>query len=228
MGIYDIMSIHAAKTGDVQTMQYLFITNKNHLDYLKIGNVAAKYGKLEIIKLLDKYFPLHGIQYISKAVKHNNIEVVKYIVEQTNFVNIYNKIGIYAAMYNNFLIMKWAVENGANDLDMFASVTAKYGYIELLKWLILKGANKFNMMNLFAAEGGNVDVVMFLFEKGSNNVNDVYYVAKDFKHEKLCEYLRKEKSVKDDEVDVTMVERILYPVKKLFSYVNFIPIGRKE
>lgn len=220
MGIYDIMAINAARTGDVQTMQYLFIGNKSKLDYLKIGKVAAKNGKLEIIKLLDKYFPLNGIQYIAKAVKFNHLEIVKYISEQTNFVNIHNKIGTYAAMYNNFLIMKWAVDNGANDFNMFASVAAKYGYIELLKWLLLNGADKINMITLFATEGGNLDIVKFLLEKGATNANDIYYIAKDLKHQKICDYLVKEKGIKDiDQTSESLINKVLYPLKKIFHYI---------
>lgn len=217
MGIYDIMSIQAATNGDIQTMQYLIITNKTAIDYLKIGKIASKNGKIEIIKLMDKYFPLNGLQYISKAVKYNHIDIVKYIVEKTNFVNIYNKVGIYASKYNNFLVMKWVVDNGADDFNMFASVSAKYGYIELLKWLLLKGANKMNMIALFAAEGGNVDIVKFLLESGATNKYDIYLVAKTHNHEELCKYLRNDAGIKDEN-STSIFSKLLNPFKKILMF----------
>jgi hypothetical protein len=108
---------------------------------------AAKRGNLDIVKL---------------AVKRGLGIGIKKFLGYT--INNFNPVLEHSASHGHLDIVKYAIDNGADDLDNAMYYAAREGQLSIVKFLVDKGADNFKSSIESAAELGQFKVVKFLVE----------------------------------------------------------------
>jgi ankyrin repeat protein len=119
--------------------------------------------------LLVKYLNLEDP--IESAAKDGYIDIVEYFINRGGD----SSTAIYpAALYGHFDLIKYIVDN-YNYPDVYLedalTAAAEGGHLEILVFLMNKGYTNGGLLH-YAAKGGHIDVIKFLIDKGYNNWND--------------------------------------------------------
>ena len=126
----------------------------------------------------------YGNRYLYDAIRHNDIEKVKFLIENgvdVNEKNLLGKTPLYEAASSGYLeLVKFLVEKGADvNAKTNNGVTALHdaaynGYLEIEKFLVEKGADINAKTNSGrtplheAASGNKLEALKFLVEKNAD------------------------------------------------------------
>ena len=116
------------------------------IDQVKTMRWACSEGELDLVKSLVKQGIDVNIDYgrpLDNAVKFNQIDVIRYLIEQGANVNRTNNLS-HAVVSDNYGMVKLLLENGANihaqeDSALFS--TCDHRGTEMLELLLENGAN---------------------------------------------------------------------------------------
>lgn len=132
-------------------------------DYSYIAEGAAAGNHLYLVKYAVEMGARNYEDIVLLAAKYGNLDVIKYIASISTFdllfENIYNRIAPIVAEYGHDNIVKFAIENGADNYQGIANGAAKYGNLEMVKFAVSNGANNFNEIAKRAAKGGHLIIV---------------------------------------------------------------------
>ncbi|XP_051155863.1 putative ankyrin repeat protein RF_0381 [Leptopilina boulardi] len=206
--------ITAIQKNDVKVVKQLLNNrDKSNLTYKTVTPLlyAAKYGHLEIVKLLFS----HGYQKIEIrkgnnrtplyfAVKNSHVNIVKYLVENDSKINLSNRDRHFLArkcILNNRLdILKCLIDSneGINYVDSSSKTLLHYsaanGYLDILKYLIECGAEinvecKESPLHC-AVKAGHVSIIRELLVKGTDfPFSDIIHIAAEKGSEQILKIL---------------------------------------
>ena len=118
---------------------------------------------------------------IENGITNNNLKNIKTITD----------VLLYATEYNNIVIIKWSLKNGANVHsygDRALRYASRTGYLEIVKLLLDRGANihAYNDMALqLAADNDHFEIVKLLIASGAD-VSTLYYCGTHHVGENSC------------------------------------------
>ncbi len=141
-------------------------------------------GHLDIIKYLIKEKNLHYDNYdvLYDAVRHRQVDIIKYLVENganPNILNIFNFLLEYRS--GNLELLKTLIDNDVDiNIDNGAALknSIQSGSFDIVQFLIENGA-KINLIDNWSLEmaalNGNFNILNFLEKKGLNiNYSKLY------------------------------------------------------
>lgn len=105
------------------------LDNHNIDNIQKLGNTAASFGHLEILKYFISLGANDYAYMVKKALKHDHLNVIKYLLESGLYINI-NNIAIAAVKNHNDKILIYALMKGANNYNVLKSLSLLLHYIE--------------------------------------------------------------------------------------------------
>jgi len=139
---------------------------------------ACTAGDLDVLQYINKFdiqSQIYGGIYI--AIKNNNLNVIKFIHQNYNYLFKEFKQGIeYAAHYNNIEILKYYCENNFtidfNLLKEAISGVPKIEVITLICERLPHDENLFNKIISLAAEHGRLSILQHYHSLGANITYD--------------------------------------------------------
>jgi len=134
---------------NVDTINYL-----TNLKYNHIANVAARHGHLKLVK----YFVAQGLD-INERPEHRYGDLYDYLNNPT----LDN-----AVHYNNLNVVKYLVEQGAKISDYNMNHAVQTGNLTLVNYLYLQGGNIYEGANtlLYVAIAQNINMIEYFINKG--------------------------------------------------------------
>ncbi len=186
----------ACDSGNVKLIRavcdYDIINHQNENGYTLLS-IACMRNDILMIKSLLKFLPdtniktNDGFSPLMFAIKNNNLETVKLLIENGANVNDQKGIGsslMYACSYGFYEIIDLLISNNAKlntvdgDKNNLLMIASKEGYLKIAKYLIGKNINV-NEVNkignnalMFAILSNNIDIVKLLIK---NDVDINWY-----------------------------------------------------
>jgi ankyrin repeat protein len=150
---------------------YLFSPKHKEIYYGNMNNdnklkKAIKFNELGMVRYFveEKGFKISD-DAVGIAGKNRHLDMVKYLVEKGAEIN-YGAVSD-ALIDKNLALVKYLVENGGKINDGAVTSAAYSGDLDLVTYLVEKGATIDGAAVQSAVYGGNLDVVTYLVEKGA-------------------------------------------------------------
>lgn len=116
-------------------------------------NIACMYGKLEYIKRLGDYAEYHD--GCAKAIQYNHFPVVQYL-----FLRKKQRLQYLASQPNTIVF-----NDSLDLLNYILMVASRYGRTEIVKFAIENGADNITQTGLWAVYCGHLDTLKILMEE---------------------------------------------------------------
>ena len=134
----------------------------------KVAIISHSIKNMNIDELMRKYGDTEILFY---AVKHNQTDIVKLMLEKILDIDYYNIALEYAAESGNITIIKLLIEYGANDYDNVLIIAAKIGRIDIVELMLAFGAKDYTSALEYASRGGHINIVKLMIKKGADHYN---------------------------------------------------------
>lgn len=130
-----------------------------------VANAAISGGQLKFLqKLKATYYYRPDPAACTLAVRHNHIEILKWLRNYVNYKNIYDD----AIKYGSLDILQWAVMRGIKGLSYrHCHLAAFNGQLEIVQWFYHSKRFTFEeMMCTMAARGNKLEILKWLRSVG--------------------------------------------------------------
>ncbi len=160
---------------------------------------------------LFKMYPVINNLLVYSA-KEGELPLVIYSISKGADINEYSGLALrWAAEANHYEIVKYLVENGANDISLAFLNASMEGNIDIVKYLVEKGANihfQNDQALILASIRGRLRVVKYLIEKGADihiNSDQPLRDASEYGHLGIVEYLIENSADIHAEADAALI-----------------------
>lgn len=130
-----------------------------------VANAAISGGQLKFLRKLEAtYYYRPDPAACTLAVRHNHIEILKWLLNYVNYKNIYDN----AIKYGRLDILQWAAVRGIKGLSYHHCHLAAFnGQLEIVQWFYHTKRFTFEaMMCTMAARGNKLEILKWLRSVG--------------------------------------------------------------
>ena len=185
----DEIFLTAATAKNTAVIKFL-IDNKLDLGSPSPIFAAAFSGNLEIMQLLENYYKdkdrYYNYHLLSNAIKGGHMEILTALKPMFGSVPDIVKI---AAKENNIDIVKYLVENGAN-IDYSTEISAENNNIEMLKYLINSKFPVYSRTIYIAIKNGNLELIKYLVSFGIIMRSEDFTTASEYGQLEILKFLK--------------------------------------
>lgn len=176
----DIKLCDACYEGDIEAVKLCLINGEGSLGW-GLRGACRKEGNIEIVKLLVEYHTNTNnmnnsdrIKYLnwglSSACAGNNLEIVKYLVD--NGADNFDD-GLLATCFKGTCeTADFLVKCGASKFEKCLAQACHEGHLEIAKFMIAKKATNWNEGLLNACHGGRIELVALMLDYGATNLSE--------------------------------------------------------